>query len=256
MEHLSRRDNRRIGQALHTYSMLADKDRVMIAVSGGIDSLVLTWLMDQWRHKAPIHYEILAVHLDMGFGDKEAELVAAQLQRLAVPFYIEHTDIGQQALAAEAGKSGCHHCSRRRRNRLFDLAKEKDCNKIAFGHHQEDIIETFFLNLLYSGNMSTMVPRQDLFGGTLSIIRPLAYLDKQDIVTLGEALGVTAVANPCPVAGHSKREEIRALMNSLYRDNPMIKGNIFSALANPKPEYMLTPPGQVKQGVPSHANQS
>jgi tRNA 2-thiocytidine biosynthesis protein TtcA len=158
--------NHQIGLALHTYEMLADGDRVMLAVSGGIDSLVLVWLLRFWLRKAPIDYQLLAVHLDMGFGEKEAGLIAIQLDRLGVPYLIEKTDFGRRALEAEEGRSGCFHCARQRRNRLFELAREKGCNKIALGHHQEDIIETFFLNLLWAGNLSTMAPKQELFGGS------------------------------------------------------------------------------------------
>ncbi len=157
--------NHRIGQALHTYEMLAEGDRVMLAVSGGIDSLVLVRILQYWRTKAPINYQLLAVHLDMGFGSDEAEQVAERLKRLEVDYLIEKTDFGRRALAAEDGRSGCFYCARQRRSRLFALAEEKGCNKIAMGHHQEDIIETFFLNLLYGGNLSTMVPKQEFFGG-------------------------------------------------------------------------------------------
>jgi tRNA 2-thiocytidine biosynthesis protein TtcA len=239
MKSLPPKINRLVGQALHTYRMLADGDRVLLAVSGGVDSLVLTWLLAHWRRKAPIDYQLLAIHLDMGFGDREPLLVEEQLRRLEIPYEIERTDFGRRALAAEAGKSGCFHCARQRRNRLFNLAREKGFNKIAFGHHRGDVIETFFLNLLYSGNLSTMVPCQDLFGGKLSLIRPLAFLDKEEIKRLAADLDITPVANPCPLAGESKRETVRAMLDSLNAEDPRINANIFNALANVKPEYLL-----------------
>lgn len=242
--------NRLVGRAMHTYAMLADGDRVLIAVSGGIDSLVLTWLLDHWRKKAPIGYELLAVHLDMGFGGNSHLLVEGELGRLNVPFHIEQTTYGIDALKEEDGKSGCYHCAKQRRNRLFELARERRCNKIAFGHHQEDIIETFFLNMFYSGNMSTMVPRQDLFDGRLALIRPLALLEKRDIKELGAALAISPVDNPCPLTERSKRAELRALLGSLYAQDSKIKANIFSALANIKLDYLLLPP----DGKPGVAN--
>lgn len=237
---LPERINRLTGRAMHAYAMLAAGDRVMVAVSGGIDSLVLVWLLDFWRKKAPIDFEILAVHLDMGFGSGEHLLVREQLGRLDVPFLIEETSFGEEALTAEDGKSGCYHCAKQRRNRLFTLAGERGCTKLAFGHHKEDIIETFFLNMLYSGNLSTMVPRQELFGGRLAVIRPLAFLEKSQIRELGQTLGITPVANPCPLSNDSKRQEIRSLLESLYAANPRIKSNIFHALANCRTEYLLT----------------
>lgn len=239
---IPREINRLVGRAMHRYQMLADGDRVMIAVSGGIDSLVLTWLLGQWRNKAPIHYELLAVHLDMGFGGVELDLVRAQLERLHVPMLLEQTDFGAQALEAEGGKSGCYHCARQRRNRLFALAEEHRCNKLAFGHHQEDIIETFFLNLFYAGNLSAMAPKQPLFGGRLAIVRPLAMVGKELICALGADLGIEAVANPCPLAKNSRRERIRDWLQPLYAEEPALRSTIFTGLGNVKTDYLLTPP--------------
>jgi tRNA 2-thiocytidine biosynthesis protein TtcA len=221
--------------------MLADGDRVMIAVSGGIDSLVLAWLLKEWRNKAPIRYELLAVHLDMGFSGAEYDLVKEQLCRLNLPMLMERTEFGRKALLAENGKNGCYHCARQRRNRLFSLAAEHNCNKLAFGHHQEDIIETFFLNLFYGGNLSAMAPRQELFGGKLALIRPLAMVEKKRIVALGQDLGITPVANPCPLAANSKREEVRAWLLPLYEKNPALKSTIFASLGNVRTDYLLTP---------------
>lgn len=240
---LGRAVNQRIGQAMHAYGMLADGDRVLIAVSGGIDSLVLVKILQLWQSKAPISYQLLAVHLDMGFGSDEAEQVAARLTGLQVDYLIEKTDFGRRALEANAGRNGCFHCARQRRSRLFALAEEKGCNKIAMGHHQEDIIETFFLNLLYGGNLSTMVPKQDFFGGKVAMIRPLAFLTKAEIRSLGDDFGLSPVANPCPLSDQSKRQEIRDLLEkSIYSLDPSIRATIFTALANVRPDYLLKKP--------------
>lgn len=232
--------NQRIGRAMHMYDMLRHGDRVLVAVSGGVDSLVLAWLLDTWRRKAPIDYELLAIHLDMGFADARSDCsVALQLDRLAVPYRIERTDFGARALAAENGKSACYHCSRQRRTRLFELARERNMTKIAFGHHKDDILETFFLNLLYSGNISTMVPKQELFGGNLSIIRPLAFIEKEEILQIADRLALKPVKNPCGLDGSSKRQEVRKMLASLYQVNPKAKANMFAALGNIRHEYLL-----------------
>ena len=233
--------NRHVGQAMHQYKMLADKDRVMIAVSGGIDSLVLTWLLHEWIKKAPIKYELLAVHLDMGFGGDEIKLVEQQLARLNTKMILEQTNFGPEALAAENGKSGCFHCARKRRNRLFAMAQEHNCNKIAFGHHKEDIIETLFLNIFYGGNISTMLPKQELFNGKLAIIRPLAFATKKTIIDLGNKQGITPVANPCRLSNESNRMKIRSWLETLYKQEPDVKASIFASMANVKTDYLLTP---------------
>lgn len=233
--------NRLVGRAMHDYEMLADGDRVLLAVSGGIDSLVMSWLLQHWQRKAPIKYTLLAANLDMGFGDKEPLLIEEQFKILGIPYLIERTDYGVQAMKEENGRSGCFHCAKKRRNRLFALAQEKGCNKVALGHHKEDIIETLFLNMFYSGNISTMVPKQELFNGSLSLIRPLAYLEKSQIYEIGEAIGVTPVPNPCPLSEESKRGTVRTLLNNLYREDKSLKANIFAALGNVKHDYLLKP---------------
>jgi len=235
--------NRLIGQAMHTYNMLADGDSVLVAVSGGIDSLTLAAVLQQWQKKAPIRYHLTAVHLDMGFDSgKVSALVRQQLAKIGMEVDVVLTSFGADAVAAKKGESGCFQCARNRRTRLFSLAREKNCNKLALGHHKEDIIETFFLNLLYSGNISTMVPGQPLFNGDLTVIRPLAFVDKQQIRTMAESIHLEAAENPCPLAGTSKREKVRQLLNDLYEGNPQMKGNIFSALSNVRTEYLLRQP--------------
>lgn len=253
MRLLSKDINHRIGQAMHSYNMLADGDRVLIAVSGGVDSLFLAWLLKHWERKAPIGYEILAVHLDMGFGADEYRLVAEQLALLGIPHLVEQTDFGKKAVAAEDGKSICYHCTRQRRNRLFHLAAQKNFNKIAFGHHQDDLLETFFLNLLYGGNLSTMVPRQDLFQGKISLIRPLAFLEKKEIARTAAALHIHPVKNPCPQDTGSKRQEIRNLLKHIYSITPGSKNNIFAAMSNIREGYLLKKPGALPQSNREHA---
>lgn len=230
--------NRLIGQAMHTYNMLDDGDTVLIAVSGGIDSLVLAAILQEWQKKAPITYTISAIHLDMGFeGADIVPSIAGQFKKMHLPLEIEWTAFGRSAVSNE--KSGCFHCARNRRSRLFALARDKKCNKLALGHHKEDIIETFFINLLYSGNISTMVPSQPLFNGNLTVIRPLAFLDKEQVATLGRHFELKASENPCPLSGTTKRETVRRLLGDLYNKDEHIKGNIFAALSNVRQDYLL-----------------
>ena len=239
MSALSKAANRKIGQAMHNYSMLADGDRVLIAVSGGVDSLVLTWILNYWQHKAPIQYDILAVCIDNGFDASTGDNVAKQLRQINVPYQIKKTDFWEKATVAENGKIVCHHCSRLRRNLLFSIAEQQDFNKIAFGHHKDDILETFFINLLYAGNLSTMVPRQELFEGRLNIIRPMAYLEKKDVLKIAEKVNIIPVKNPCPKDSDSKRQEARRILSSLCDLDPKVKSNIFAALSNIRKGYLL-----------------
>jgi len=236
---LSKPVNRRIGKAMHDYSMLAEGDRVLIAVSGGVDSLVLSWILDYWQHKAPIQYSLLAVYIDNGFEISTSDTIAKQLEKINVPYLVKNTDFWKRAAAAEDEKSVCYHCARLRRNLLFSIAEQGGFNKIAFGHHKDDILETFFINLLYAGNLSTMVPRQELFEGRLNIIRPMAYLEKKEVKDIAEKAGIMPVKNPCPKDGDSKRQEARKILASLCDLDPKIKSNIFAALSNIRHGYLL-----------------
>jgi len=236
---LSKAVNRRVGQAMHNYSMLADGDQVLIAVSGGVDSLVLAWLLNYWQHKAPIRYNITAAYIDNGFDASTCNNVAKQLRNINVPYLIEKTDFWEKAAAAENGKSVCYHCARLRRNLLFSIAEQQSFNKIAFGHHKDDILETFFINLLYAGNLSTMVPKQELFDGRINIIRPMAYLEKKEILKIAEQINILPVKNPCPKDSDSKRQEARKVLASLSNLDPKVKSNIFAALSNIRKGYLL-----------------
>lgn len=243
---LPRQVNRRIGQAMHDYSMLSHGDCVLVAVSGGVDSLVLAWLLHLWRKKAPIDYQLRVVHIDMGFWSEKAGGVPGEggLHPVAeIDRQLRDLNICLQVYPAKPAEEGvewsCFHCARQRRHQLFDLALAFGCNKIAFGHHKDDLIETLFLNMLYGGNLSTMVPRQDLFAGRLGLIRPLAYIEKQELRQIAGKLGLSPVANGCPLAGDTRREYVRDMLRDMYARDPRIKASLFAAMANVRKGYLL-----------------
>ena len=232
--------NRKIGRAMHDFGMLEDGDRVVVAVSGGIDSMVTAWLLQSWKKKAPIDYELMAVHIDNGFGQPNSpvsgpvELIQQQLDYFSIPLVI------LAALPEDAGiEKTCFICARNRRKQLFDFVRLHGGTKLALGHHKDDLIETFFINVLYGGNISTMVPRQELFSGKLSIIRPLAYIEKKDIKSIADRTGIIPVKNLCPLAGDTRRDKLRDILDDIYNEIPDAKGSIFSALGNVRDGYML-----------------
>jgi tRNA 2-thiocytidine biosynthesis protein TtcA len=248
---------RKIGQAMQDYKMLADGDRVLVAVSGGIDSLVLAWLLQNWQKKAPISYTIHGIHVDMEPLADQAGQAAAQvvlsMKKLAIPCQVlsvawKPTD---EMLASGQTKDVCFRCARSRRTQLFEYADAHGYNKLALGHHRDDIIETFFLNMLHAGNLSTMVPKQELFSGRLALIRPLAYLDKTEVEFIGENISLQPIRSFCPLSEKTRRRDIHSLLEHIYDQIPQANQHILAALGNVRPDYLLTP--RVKK---SHADPS
>jgi tRNA 2-thiocytidine biosynthesis protein TtcA len=230
---------RLMGKAIHTHKMIRDGDHVMVAVSGGKDSVALLWLLSERIKRIPIEYRITAVHVDPGFGANSA----GQMESFFLGNGFEHrvikSDIGPRAHGPENRENPCFLCSRLRRKLLFELAAEIGCNRIAFGHHKDDLIETFFLNVFYGASISTMLPVQEFFKGEFTVIRPLYLVDEGMVQRYAQTMGWDEIKLGCPTAGSSKREEIKDMLKHFYRSNKKIKGNIFHALKNVNPDYLL-----------------
>ncbi|RJP86242.1 MAG: tRNA 2-thiocytidine(32) synthetase TtcA [Desulfobacteraceae bacterium] len=231
--------NQDVGKAIHHYDMISHGDRIVVGVSGGKDSLTLLWLLTERLSRIPVTYELFPVYIDPGFSGGFAEELCQWVQTFGLNLRVEHTDYGIQAHRADNRENPCFLCARLRRKKIFDITGELGCNKIAFGHHKDDIIETFFLNICFSGMMATMRPKQSFFDGRFSIIRPLAFVDEQRIQRFARKNNFPEFANPCPYGKISKRKEIKDLLNHLYQTNQKIKGNIFRSLSNINHDYLL-----------------
>ncbi|PID75941.1 MAG: tRNA 2-thiocytidine(32) synthetase TtcA [Deltaproteobacteria bacterium] len=218
--------------------MLQDGDRVLVAVSGGVDSLVLACVLQTWQAKAPLSYTCRAVHIDNGFWEDQdnghpLQDICEQLKQHRIDLQIESWNV------SESRPESCYLCAKDRRNRLFEIARDRGYNKIAFGHHKDDLIETFMLNTLYSGNISTMLPKQELFNGGLSLIRPMAYLEKEDISQLAAFFSLSPKANSCPYSTTTKRQQVREILADIDQRIPGARNSIFAALSNIRTEYLL-----------------
>jgi tRNA 2-thiocytidine biosynthesis protein TtcA len=228
--------NRDLGKALHAYDMIRDGDRIAVGFSGGKDSWALLWLLTERLPRIPVTYSLFPIHVDLGFGSGAP--IEAHVRPMGWEVHIERTDFGVVAHSAANRENPCFLCARKRRQRLFEVADALGCNKLALGHNKDDLIETLFLNLLYAGEISTMLPKQSFFEGRLNVIRPLAYVDEDALTRLAARMQWPVVDNACPSAGESKRAQIKKLLKALYRGNRKIRGNIFRAMRHIRPEYL------------------
>ncbi len=227
------------GKGIHRREMIRNGDHVLVAISGGKDSLALLWVLHERLKRIPIDYRITAAHVDPGFGGTSAAQIESFFTSHGFDYKIIESDIGPRAHGPENKKNPCFLCSRMRRKLLFELADALGCNRVALGHHKDDIIETLFLNMFYGASISTMLPVQKLFDGKLTLIRPLYLLDEDLIRRYAEIMGFPRIALNCPSAGATRREDIKNMLKGFYRKNRKIKGNIFHALQNVNADYLL-----------------
>jgi tRNA 2-thiocytidine biosynthesis protein TtcA len=230
MRTIPKKANHAVGKAIHDYNMISDQGNILVGVSGGKDSLALLDILFSFQKKAPVDFKIFPVYIDLGFENSFAKELEIYVNEHYGSIRVEYTDYGVYAHSENNKENPCFLCSRLRRKRIFEIAQELGCEKIALGHHKDDIIETFFINMLYAGKLDSMKPVQPFFDGKFQIIRPLCYLEKDEIKKICIKLDTPEFINSCPSDGTSKREAVRGMLGNLYQENNHIKGNVFKAM--------------------------
>lgn len=217
--------------------MLQGGDRVLVAVSGGKDSLTLLHVLLYRQRFIPVKIKLVAAHVDMGIPGFSLSKLVRHFQQLGVEYAVEKTDVLRNKQIKDID---CFWCSWNRRKALFSLARKMDFNKIAFGHHLDDIVETILLNLFFRGEVGAMRPKQVLFGGKLTVIRPLAYESEATIARFAKAEKLSNLCRyRCPHSSISKRAAMKKIVKMLEKENPHAKINVFRALQNIKQDYLL-----------------
>jgi tRNA 2-thiocytidine biosynthesis protein TtcA len=238
---LHKRLCRLVGQAIGDFNMIEDGDKVMVCLSGGKDSYGLLDILLTLRERAPIHFDIVAVNLDQKQPGFPAHVLPDYLTKIGVPFHIENQDTYSivKRLIPE-GKTTCSLCSRLRRGILYRVADELGATKIALGHHRDDILETFFLNMFFGSKLKGMPPKLQSDDGKHIVIRPLAYVKEMDMERYAEVKQFPII--PCDLCGSQEnlqRKQIKAMLREWEKKHPGRVENIFSALSTVVPSHLM-----------------
>ena len=240
---LEKRLRHHVGKAIQDFNMIEEGDRVMVCLSGGKDSYTLLDVLLKLKESAPVHFDILAVNLDQKQPGFPEEVLPTYLTGIGVPFHIlEQDTYSVVKRVVPEGKTTCGLCSRLRRGALYKFAAENGITKIALGHHRGDILQTFFLNLFYGGKLRAMPPKLLSDDGKHVVIRPLAYVEEEDIAKYASLREFPII--PCNLCGsqeHLQRKAVKAMLQEWERKFPGRSNTIFSALASVVPEHLLDP---------------
>lgn len=221
-----------VGKAISDYNMLQENDRVLIAVSGGVDSLSLVELFQMRKRRVPVKFDFFLCSVLTDF-------IKIDRGRLENYFKEKKVDYVIKKLSLDENDLDCFWCSWSRRKVFFETARELGCNKLALGHNLDDIAETVLMNLCFTGEISTMKPKLDLFNGELTIIRPLCYTEKKELLEFAFKLALPVTDYKCLYGKDSKRRLIRNLINKIEEDCPYVKKNIFNSLKRIKQDYLV-----------------
>ncbi|MDR0426005.1 MAG: tRNA 2-thiocytidine(32) synthetase TtcA [Clostridiales bacterium] len=219
------------------YQMIQEGDRIAVGLSGGKDSLTLLEALAAFRRFSPAAYSLMAVTVDMGLKETDYSGIQALCKKLDVPYHIEYTEIGNILFTARKEKNPCSLCSKMRRGALNALIVERGFNKLALGHHADDLIETFLLSLFYEGRLSSFAPVSFMDKSGVTLIRPLLYLKERDIAAYAKALPV--VSNCCPANHNTQREYMKGLLRSITGDIPFAKDRMLGAILHPERYNLL-----------------
>lgn len=237
---LQKRLRRNVGQAIADYNMIEEGDKVMVCLSGGKDSFVMLDILLNLQKTAPVAFEIIAVNLDQKQPGFPEHILPDYLTSIGVPFHIiEHDTYSIVKRVIPEGKTTCSLCSRLRRGTLYGFAKEHKITKIALGHHRDDILETYFLNMFFAGKLKAMPPKLLSDDKQNIVIRPLAYSKEKDIAKFAELKSFPII--PCNLCGSQEnlqRQEMKKMLTGWDKQFPGRLETIFSSLQNISPSQM------------------
>ncbi len=220
---------KKVGQAIGDYDLINDGDCIAIGLSGGKDSMVLTWVLSTLQKIAPVKFALEAVSIDLGWGD-DLSGVGTHCESLGIRHTVKRTTIGPIAFKHKSSQSACALCAHLRRGALNDTAHELGCNKVALAHHLDDAIETLLMSMLYEGRIYCFHPKTYLDESKITVIRPLVYTEEVSVAAACRELGFPAVSNSCPAEGKTSRSEAKRMLQHLAAVVPNVRGQLRSCL--------------------------
>ena len=219
-----------IRKAVDDYNMIEDGDKIAVGLSGGKDSITLLMGLKALQRFYEKKFEVIAISINPGFDFFNSDFLKNTCEKIGVQFVEEKTHIKEIVFDIRNEKNPCSLCANLRRGFLNSVAIREGCNKIALGHNEDDVLETFFLNLLYGGSIGTFAPKSYMDRSGITLIRPLIYAPEKSIKTFVKKQGIEVMPKCCPMDGVSKREDMKNLIYSLQKDIPNVKTNIYGAI--------------------------
>ena len=217
-------------QAVDDYALIDSGDKIAVGISGGKDSLTLLYALHGLIRFYPNEFELSAITVDLGFENFDLSPVRSLCSELSVPFTVVPTDIGKILFETRKESNPCALCAKMRKGALNETAKQMGCNKIAYAHHRDDLIETMLLSLIYEGRFYAFSPKTFLDRTELTVIRPMIYVSEADVIGFKNRFSLPVCKNPCPVDGKTKREYVKQLTKQLNLQAPGVKERLFHAI--------------------------
>ncbi len=221
-----------VRKAVDDYNMIEEGDKIAVGVSGGKDSILLMLALKELQRFYPKHFELEAITLDLGFKGADYTPLIKLCEEKEINLYVEKTQIGEIIFDIRKEKNPCSLCAKMRRGALHEKAKELGCNKVALGHHNDDVLETFFLCLFNEARISTFSPVTFLDRTQLYLIRPFIYMEEREVKRYICSNNIPVIHNPCPADGKTNRQNMKEFLKDLNRENHGIRERIFHAIAN------------------------
>ena len=219
-----------VRKAIDEYQMIEEGDKIAIGISGGKDSLTLLYALHGLKRFYPKKFDIHAVTVDLGFNNLNLDEIKALCEKLEVPYTIVKTDIAKIIFEDRKESNPCSLCAKMRKGALNDAIKEAGCNKVAYAHHKDDVVETMLMSLIFEGRFHTFSPNTYLDRMDLTVIRPMIYMQEADVIGFVNKYEVPVVKSPCPADGYTKREYVKELLRTLNLENPGVKERMFTAI--------------------------